>query len=76
MSKLTLFVGTCLLIASISATTFAEGGATQAPPAPPPGQCVADTTETDASTQPVLESSVDVTTAVDLLANWLALAIL
>jgi hypothetical protein len=79
MSKLTRFLGTCLLIASISTVAFADGGSTQGPPAPPPpppGQCVADSTGQDASTQPTQESSVDVATAVDMLANWLALAIL
>lgn len=78
MSKLTRFFGTCLLIASISATVFADGGQTQGPPAPPPppGQCVADSTNLDASTPLAQESSVDVTTAADMLANWLALAIL
>ncbi|MDX6497050.1 MAG: hypothetical protein QOG23_310 [Blastocatellia bacterium] len=77
MSKLTRFFGTCLLTASISAVAFADGGSVQGPPAPPPptGQCVADSTDLDASTQPQ-ESSVDVATAVDMLANWLALAIL
>jgi hypothetical protein len=78
MSKLTRFFGTCLLIASISAVAFADGGSVQGPPVPPPptGQCVADSTDLDASTQPTQESSVDVATAVDMLANWLALAIL
>jgi hypothetical protein len=77
MSKLTHFLGTCLLIASISAVAFADGGATQAPPAPPPpGQCVADSTEVDTSNQLAQESSLAVETAVDMLANWLALAIL
>ncbi len=79
MSKLTRFFGTCLLVASISAVAFADGSITQGPPAPPPpppGQCVADSTEMDASTQPAQESWVHVVTAVDMLANWLALAIL
>jgi hypothetical protein len=79
MSKLTHFLGTCLLIASISAVAFADGGATQAPPAPPPpppGQCVADSTEVDTSNQLAQESSLAVETAVDMLANWLALALL
>jgi hypothetical protein len=78
MSKLTRFFGTCLLIASISSVAFADGGDTQGPPAPPPPprQCVVDSTDLDASTHLAQESSVDVATAVDLLANWLALAIL
>lgn len=77
MSKLTRFFGTCMLITSISAATFADGGATQAPPVPPPpGQCVADSTEVDTSNQTTQESSVEVETAVNMLADWLALAIL
>ena len=77
MSKLTHFLGSCLLIASISAVAFADGGATQTPPVPPPpGQCVADSTEVNTSNQPAQESSLEVETAVDMLANWLALAIL
>jgi hypothetical protein len=79
MSKLTRFLGTCLLIASISATAFADGGVTQGPPAPPPpppGQFVADSTKLDASNQPMQDSSVDLATAGEMLANWLALAIL
>ncbi len=77
MSKLTRFFGTCLLIASISAVAFADGGDTQGPPAPapPPRLCVADSTDVDASTQPAPDS-VDFAPAVDMLANWLALAIL
>jgi hypothetical protein len=77
MSKLIHFFGTCLLIASFSAVAFADGGATQTPPAPPPpGQCVEDSTEVNTPNQPPQESWLEVEAAVDMLANWIALAIL
>jgi hypothetical protein len=77
MSKLTRLFGTCLFIASISATAFADGGVTQGPPAPPPsGQSFAYSTEVDDPNQPAQDSSVDIGTALDTLTNWLTLAIL
>ncbi len=78
MKELKRLLAICLLMASMSGVVLAEGGDTQGPPSPPPpsGLRIADTTEVEASTQPAKDSSVDIATSVDLLANWLALAIL
>ena len=78
MTKLRLFFGACLLVASLSGV--AAAGETQGPPAPAPppsGNCVTEYPGNDASApaQPAQDWSVDVVTAADVLAAWLVATI-
>jgi hypothetical protein len=79
MSKTTRFLATCLLVTSMSAVAFAEGGDTQGPPhaSPPPASAESTARESgyeSLATAP--DSSIDVvTTATVMFAIWLEAAI-
>jgi len=74
MLKLKYFVGTCLLVGSMAAVTWADGGETHGPglmsPAPPPAECTADCPSTE-NTVPVPDATADATDdLINVLATW------
>jgi hypothetical protein len=73
MTPLKRLVGISILVASLFGTALADGGATQTPPIapPPPSECTAACSETEAS-MPVQDSTVDIVTTAEIFAAWLA----
>jgi hypothetical protein len=73
MTKLTRFFATCVLVVSISAVAWADGGSTQGPnivpPSPPVEECTTSCTNSLTSPQP---SSADTLTMADMFLIWLA----
>jgi hypothetical protein len=75
MTKLSRFLGTCLLIGSMTTVAWADGGETQgsgggpvAPPSPPPAESTTDGATTLTSAQDASATSSEV---VNVLVTWL-----
>ena len=79
MSKLKQFVGTCLLVVSMAAVTWADGGSTQGPtltsPLPSSPECTTNCTNSQ-TTPPAPDASVDTVDMVNVLVTWLVESIL
>lgn len=75
MTKLTRFFATCILVVSISAVAWADGGTTQGPniaaPPPPVEECATVCPENVTFT-PQQPSSVETLTLADMFIIWLA----
>ena len=83
MTKLTQFLGTCLLVGSMATVSWA--GETQGPglssPAPPPTAAATVDTEcttncTNSQTTPAVDATVDPVDVVNVLVTWLVESIL
>ncbi len=72
MTKLTRFVGTCVLVVSLSGVALAGDIMTPPAPPPPPSQLSSCCPGTAASAlqQPGQDLSGDLLTAMDKLASW------
>ena len=77
MTKLTRFVGTCVLVVSLSGVALAGDVMTPPAPPPPPSQLSSDGpgTEAPALPQPGQDLSGDLVTAMNTLASWLMASI-
>ena len=77
MSKLKLFVGTCLLVVSMATASWAsetQGPALPSPP-PPPAECTTNCTNGQ-TTLPAPDATVDAVDVVNVLVTWLVESIL
>ena len=79
MTKLTQFLGTGLLVVSMSTVGWADGGQTQGSglpsPAPPPAECTTNCTNSQ-TTLPAPNATVDTVDVVNVLVTWLVESIL
>ena len=80
MTKIARFLGTCLLIGSMTAVAWADGGETPgtgggplAPPSPPPAESTTGSTSPLTSVQDASATSAEV---VNVLITWLVESIL
>ena len=77
MTKVSRFLGTCLLIGSMATAAWADGGETQGggltPTDPPPTESMIDGTSTLTSVQ---DSSANSTEVVTVLITWLVDSVL
>ena len=78
MSKLKHFAGTCLLVVSMAAVTWADGGQTLGPSLTPPLTPSAECTTNCTNSQTILPVSDDSATAdvVNVFVTWLVESIL
>ena len=78
MTKLAQFLGTCLLVVSMTTVGRADGGVTQGPdlpsPAPPPAECTTNCTSSQ-TTPPVPDATVDTVDVVNMFVTWLVQSI-
>ena len=79
MSKLKQFAGTCLLVVSMAAVTWADGGSTLGPnltsPLPPTTECTTNCTSSQ-TTLPTPDATVDTVDVVNVFVTWLVESIL
>jgi len=84
MTKLTQFLGTCLLVGSMATVSWAgetQGGGLPSPPPPPTAAATVDTQCTtnctsSQTTSPAADATVDTFDVVNLLVTWLVESIL
>ena len=81
MTKLTQFLGTCLLVVSMATVSWAgetQGGALPSPPPPSAESTTAECTTncTNSQTTPAADATVDPADVVNVLVTWLVESIL